>query len=719
MAVRLTLRDKEGLEHAIRQFAERKQGCRGKTAKKSSQNAAPTGGGVGAPEAELEAINDDIHHIHVRPAGSVASPRSSVVPAINIVMISPGNWSESVQQYVAIGLRLRADGHRVRIAAAPELWDRIVGQGLEFYPLGGRTGTLAGFLRYLHKAAAKVHQHKSKFAQLARSKLQGRLTSVPSCNDLRALVFSLWPACVEADPLVPHIAFWADAIISDPLAFGQTIVAERLGVPLHCMSSTPLTPTAAFPNPLVASTKLQKPYCQAKLNSVSYKVLANVSSNLLHKVLDEFRHSLGLEGKRPGPNSLVKWKTPYTYLWNPQLLPKPLDWGHEITIAGYVEVPDANEQDERTRAGLHSIRAFAAADGRPMVYFGVSSTESNPRGLISAIEAAANTAQVRVIIQTFDPACAAVAAATLSARENNALLKIGPDVPAKQILPLVAAAVHCGDLNITSTCLAHAKPACVISQTTTQRLWGQALALEGVGVEPLEIGAMPTPSSLEQVFRMLLDPTLADAAKRLAPTFSSSITVKTAVSAFYANLPTAAMRCDLDPTHLARVYDPMVDLKLSHEAHSMMRELLECDYECLKYKPLQYSRHHVELIFSDASKKQPHPTPSKPRSMSDRPLPPPPDHVATGATSGDSLPMDNAPSSPMWAEEPTMRIMRRRGHALLTRTKSFAPHVVEVPDFWTTIEEQQESERLIHAAYERIVRNRPAYPAKSKRHRKK
>ncbi|MBA0797110.1 hypothetical protein Gohar_007833, partial [Gossypium harknessii] len=65
------------------------------------------------------------------------------IPPLQIVMLIVGTRGD-VQPFVAIGKRLQADGHRVRLATHSNFKDFVLDAGLEFYPLGGDPKVLAG-----------------------------------------------------------------------------------------------------------------------------------------------------------------------------------------------------------------------------------------------------------------------------------------------------------------------------------------------------------------------------------------------------------------------------------------------------------------------------------------------------------------------------------------------------------------------------------------------
>ncbi|KUF95904.1 MMP37 protein [Phytophthora nicotianae] len=425
----------------------------------------------------------------------------------------------------------------------------------------------------------------------------------------------------------------------------------------------------------------------------------------MRDVLDDFRHSLGLTGRSIANNLLAEWRIPHTYLWNPAILPKPHDWGSEITIAGYVELKESDDDNTDLAAIEQELQSFTSSSaGTPLIYFGFQCSDWDPRrvqDLLGSLEKAARKANVRVVFQGYE-----------NSNDDAALFVGGTDVvfeidqhfPVQRVLPHVDAAIHWGDLSITSTCLAAAKPACVVPRNITQRMWGQALVLSGAGIEPLELDAL-TPSNLIHVFHMLLDPKLTHCAKRLAPKFSSSTAIETAVSAFYSNLPLAGMRCDLDPARIARVYDSLHEMKLSYEARLVVHQITKDAGSAgdLKYKPLKYSQHHpprfslreLELLHPASSnnlKKQPRTKILYTYDPASEELAARVDHERASVTSPSS-----SKEAKKYGGAPRKKLLQ------FSRAQSMALNVVELPKFWNSPEEQAERTLEINDKYEKLL----------------
>lgn len=122
-----------------------------------------------------------------------------------------------------LGLRLQADGHRVRIATHEPFRDYVIGKGLEFYPLAGDPVKLSEFMVKTHGFIVPTSADAFKEVPLHHAMMV-------------EIMHSCWDACVKVDPLDPQERpFIADAIISNPVTYAHIHCAEALGVPLHLM----------------------------------------------------------------------------------------------------------------------------------------------------------------------------------------------------------------------------------------------------------------------------------------------------------------------------------------------------------------------------------------------------------------------------------------------------------------------------------------------------
>eukprot|EP01040_Poterioochromonas_malhamensis_P011123 gene11123-12120_t len=244
------------------------------------------------------------------------------IPKMAILIMAVGTRGD-VQPFTELGLRLQADGHRVRLATHECFRSYILEKGLEFYPLAGDPMLLSEFMvktqGFLIPTSAELIYEAPKFH-----------------NMLVDIIYTAWHACVQPDPKDPEQKqFVPDAIISNPVTYAHIHCAEALGVPLHMMFPQPWTPTKAFPQPL-SCLSYQRGWCTE--NFLSYQMVDRALWISLERDINRFRTTvLGLEPLRMGQgawNMLNILQVPFVKMWSPTLVPKPKDWPDHIDVVG-------------------------------------------------------------------------------------------------------------------------------------------------------------------------------------------------------------------------------------------------------------------------------------------------------------------------------------------------------------------------------------------------
>ncbi|KAG6944072.1 hypothetical protein JG687_00018135, partial [Phytophthora cactorum] len=583
----------------------------------------------------------------------------TTVPPMNICLATIGTWDNNVKQLVAIGMRMAADGHRVRVAANEEFRADIVARGLEFYPLAGAVKNFHDFIKYLHetKNANVIQKHKA-----------GR----PVLGPFKDLVYSLWPAANGADPHgrghnIPGEHFRADALFWHPLLFGHVHVAERLGIPLQCFSLVPLSPTFAMPH--VLSAFLMDDISQLgrefkKTNWLSYGVVDTVLWRGMENILNDFREHIGLRGHCNQPSPLVEWRIPHVYLWNPTLLQRPVDWGRELSVAGYVTLKDEREMEKmRKFKWSRSLNDFTLETCNPVIYFGVSTycLESlQIDRLLRQIDEAAEQANVKILFQARE------GRSNHSLYHSENIYEVESNFPYSLILRKVAATIHWGEPAIVEEGLAAGKPVGICVSVSSQYYAACMCVTAGVGIPPIDLKNC-TVESLVSSFQHILQPEIRDKAQQVAKTFKPEQALEKAVANFYLNLPLRAMRCDIDEDKIARIYDPRLELKLSFDAYIAIQPLrTHDDTDDVSYKPLWYDgRRPAKFMLRDIAGDQ-------------EPLDQKPIHglesirkALTSFASHEST--DSLPEAP---------------RSVLSRLTSRVVMVVEKPKYWETPEQE-------------------------------
>ncbi|GMF56802.1 unnamed protein product [Phytophthora fragariaefolia] len=464
------------------------------------------------------------------------------------------------------------DGHRVRLATHAVYRDFVMDHGVEFYPLGGDPKELAAYM-------VKTGGH------LIPTKLETLTKDVPRNKEMiNEIVHTTWPAVSAADPDgggpgIPGQPFQAQAIIANPVSYGHIHVAERLGVPLHIMFPQPWVPTMAFPHPLA-----NMPYTDElkKANYLSYKMVDLLMWQGTEGLINEFRTKvLKLRKIRNGDGGrdlLLDLHIPHAFMWSPELVPKPADWGHIYDVIGTVTLRGGPSSSYTPSPELE---AFLGSDGGPIfVGFG-SMVLADPMATTKMIVQAAQQANVRVLIQS----SWSDMAGDLDIPDN--VFFIG-NCPHDWLMPRVCAVVHHGGAGTTAAGLLAGKPTFIVPFFGDQPFWGHAVVKAGVGVDPCPIAQLTT-EKLREAFVGLMDPKLRSRALHLQYTMRREDGAGEAVRSFYRHLPTQEMFCDLDHERVATRWSVRDNLKLCDRCALIVSERPEnvskkiLSYHCVDY----------------------------------------------------------------------------------------------------------------------------------------
>ncbi|KAF4032774.1 Glycosyltransferase family 28 N-terminal domain [Phytophthora infestans] len=493
----------------------------------------------------LSAIASQASHVHasesIQPNAKTKRSKASnpLIPHMNICLAAIGTWDNGVKQFVAIGIKLKEQGHRVRIAANERFRTEIMLRGLEFYPLAGARESVQDFAKFVYESQ-----------NAARVATPGRL-GTGAIQAFKELIYSLWPAAHGSDPHggganLPGLHFRADSLLWHPLLLGHVHVAERLGISLQCASLDPLSPTYCFPHPLSSINGIEpaiRTLCQSNL--MTYGV---VDTTLWHggvqEVLTQFRAFIGLNKRCDLPDPLVRWEIPHIYLWNPALLPKPLDWGAELSVVGHVTLGSTDGLSRRKRAKREKegnrfkwpsqlAEVVFKTPSPPVIYFGVS-TRAMERDdldkLLQNIDAAVSALEqkVRIIFQTRE-----IGDKTRAPYQSANVLQIRSDLEYARLFKgkNVAAAIHWGEPDVTAEALSAGKPVGICGTHTLHHFMACVCEQAQVGL-PLIDWKTCTVKSLASNFRDLLKPELQERAERLSATFDREKPVNAAVKPF-------------------------------------------------------------------------------------------------------------------------------------------------------------------------------------------
>ncbi|KAK9435539.1 UDP-glucose,sterol transferase [Metarhizium brunneum] len=417
----------------------------------------------------------------MRPKRKRATVPMKVIPAlpqlpekINVVIMVVGSRGD-VQPFLRIGKYLKEEfHHRVRIATHPVFRDIIQEAGLEFFSVGGDPSELMEFM-------VKNPGMIPTFQSLRAGEIGRRRAAMAVMFD------GFWRACIHAteDEETSLRAdamegrddiFIADAIIANPPSFAHIHCAEALGVPLHLVFTFPYTPTQAFPHPLAIIKGGNKSGGdKGYTNFMSYPLVETMTWQGLGDLINDFRvQKLSLDAVSTfwAPYAIYRMHVPFTYLWSPALIPKPEDWGEEISISGFVFL-DLASTFKPSQALVDFLNA-----GEPPIYIGFGSiVVENAEAFTRMIFDAVKKAGVRALVSR--------GWGGLGQDNVPDDIFMLDNIPHDWLFPKIKACVHHGGAGTTAIGLKCGLPTMIVPFFGDQYFWGSMVGKSGAGPQPI------------------------------------------------------------------------------------------------------------------------------------------------------------------------------------------------------------------------------------------
>lgn len=348
-----------------------------------------------------------------------------------------------VQPYVALARGLRSRGHDVQIAAPAQFETMVTHHGLAFAPLP------AEFLALIDTPLGKA-TIASGNGVLARLRLLGQVGPM-----MRRLLDAEWAAVREFGP---------DLIVHHPKSLASRHMAEALSCSRILASPLPgLTPTAAFPSPLLPFASL------GPFNRASHALAIKGADAVFAGSIRTWR----VEALKLPARTRLPHKPPGTvYAYSPRVVPVPPDWGRDVLVSGYWFLDDPDSHPPERLSDFLS-------DGEPPVYVGFGSMPGlDPRRMTAIVLEALARAGKRGLL--------ARGGGALAAETLPPYVLMIDAAPHDRLLPFVSASVHHGGAGTTAASLRAGKPCAICPFFGDQPFWGRRVAALGVGPPPLD-----------------------------------------------------------------------------------------------------------------------------------------------------------------------------------------------------------------------------------------
>lgn len=373
-----------------------------------------------------------------------------------------------VQPLLALGLGLKAAGYGVRFAAAEDFEGWVRELGLDYVRLTGNS------TRFFAGPAGMA----------MRERLRDKREFVRFFDDyLGIFVEKMFKACWEACQDTDAVLCWSWTRIGPSLS-------EKLGVPLFVVSPNPVLhlPTFAFANPFQGPGDLPLGSIYNRLTWL----LANPFTRIGQNQVNVWREkSLGLAPLSWSDELRQLRRLPHLLGYSPSVLPKPWDWGDDISVTGYWFL----DQPIDYVPPPHLSDFLAAADPPVAVGFSSQISRDTKRITTAVIDGLRQSGKRGILISGWG--------GLKGIDLPDDICRID-SVPYDWLLPRISAMIHHGGSGSVSAALRAGVPSFAVPFGYEQKLWGQRIARLGVGVEPITPDRL-TANTLAVAIRRIAD----------------------------------------------------------------------------------------------------------------------------------------------------------------------------------------------------------------------
>jgi sterol 3beta-glucosyltransferase len=418
---------------------------------------------------------------------------------LRISLLTIGAMGDT-QPFVGLAVRLKQQGHNVRLAAGPDFADLAAEYGIEFSPLGSPYKSLlqnqevasaigsGHVLKMLLNPAAIAAQRKAFFDRL-------------DVDTLRA---------VEG----------AEAIIYKSSWIPFFSVAQKLGVPAAGAMFMPLTRTRVFPSFLIGRGKDRGRVVNALLWRMTEQLIWQVARDFDNKL----RRDLLDLPRLPfwGPDERHLGRTLQLYAYSPCVLPRPVDWPARIHVTGYwaVEPPPGWTPSPALTAFLES--------GPPPVYVGFGSMPTGrPADTLALIlKALTMSGQRGVLLSGW--------AGIGEGVELPGYAFGVTSLPHGWLFPRMGAVAHHGGAGTTGAALRAGVPSIITPFVADQPNWARRIEALGVGPSAIPFRDLTADLLANAIRQAISDQAMRKRAADLGTRIRAEDGVQTAIDAFLA-----------------------------------------------------------------------------------------------------------------------------------------------------------------------------------------
>jgi vancomycin aglycone glucosyltransferase len=400
---------------------------------------------------------------------------------VRILIAAAGSRGDT-QPLLALAVELRAAGHHVELAAAPNFAAEAAAFGLPFHPVG--------------------------IDQIEFIRDRERFRGLTPWKAVRVLQQALLPEIQsQFDVLVP-LARGFDGIIGGGAQAGARSAAESAGIWYRYAAYTPQVMRSRHHPPLVIHWDLP-----AAFNGLAWALVSRAWRRLLGPSIDERRSRLGL----PALADLIDYAFPPDHAllaFDPELMPLPPDVRAAQPPTGAWHLADPRPLDE-------PLLAFLEA-GEPPLYVGFGSMpDPEPEATTRLLEETLDRVKRRAVVS----AGWGGVAETLSGPHVH---RVGP-VNHGLLFPRCAAVVHHGGAGTTAAAARAGVPHVIIPHGFDQFAHARQIHRRGVGAAPLARTACSAKRLAARLERVLGDAGIRERAHALGRQIRSRVGTRVAI----------------------------------------------------------------------------------------------------------------------------------------------------------------------------------------------
>ena len=366
---------------------------------------------------------------------------------MKITLLTYGSRGD-VQPFLPLSLRLREEGHSVRLAAPFRFKSFVEKYGIDFVALAGDPEDLS---RRLNNAG-------HNFVRLLRELTEHAIEIGPD----------VWrqteEACKDADLILHTFTHAVGA---------HTLARARCIPDLHIQTFPMFTPTGDYPNVTLPDLRSRA------LNRLTHTLSAKITWWTSQMGFERVRRRAGLSRRKlywPFDDDSLRPRTPILCAWSPSVLPPSMDWPPNVHVTGYYFF--AEHDSYRPPRELDSFLRF----GKPPVCVSFGSMVHRDAEKINDIvrTALAQTGNRGIILSGWSG---------VNSSSSNELLYLEA-APHDWLLPRCKLVIHHGGAGTTAAGLRAGIPNIVVPFMADQPFWGRRVHAIGAGPKPLRVKSL-------------------------------------------------------------------------------------------------------------------------------------------------------------------------------------------------------------------------------------